>query len=235
MAIAGYPRPRSNVYTMPSGTCFTAWGHFYDYRQDSICYPGRSLLIIRRGQYHPKPPSSLLNQKPDARVIMMNPGASTPDEASYKPPTVSTAADILRSLKLVATTPDDTQIQVMRLMEAKGWNEVRVFNLNDLRETSSEAFLKRLRKLPDALSIFATGREAEWHALAGPSQLPTLMAWGRDRRLLRYARRAKLHVDKSPTYFHAPSTGTHEPLYYHPMPQGGNPEEWLAAMVAAIP
>lgn len=162
---------------------FRVLGHFYNVvvgGQRVFC---RSSLEIVRDAL---PPSGL-DAAPDALVVMMNPGSSQP--LATVPEEVDHTAFPLTRKKLVATKPDTTQYQVMRLMHYSGWNHVRVLNLSDLREASSASFVKQYRSLEgehkySKHSIFCPSRERELsESLRRLQGAPIISAWGTSEKL----------------------------------------------------
>jgi hypothetical protein len=110
-------------------------GHFYNIVVGAQRVRCRSALEIVREELMPV----RIDAAPDAIVVMMNPGSSQPTDSV---PEEVELTRFLLTLKLVATKPDTTQYQIMRLMHYCGWDHVRVLNLSDLREASSASFVK---------------------------------------------------------------------------------------------
>ena len=125
---------------------FAVFGHFYRSDFADQVYidrsPGfRSVLEIRRIENG----GAGAGKDADALFVMMNPGGSRPKDLSCSPR--DWPLDPRPNSTFVRAVPDETQYQVMRLMEVFNWNLVRVINLSDVREPDS----KRLRKLVDCL------------------------------------------------------------------------------------
>lgn len=116
----------------------------------------------------------------DAVFVMMNPGSSEP-----LPDAAGPACDELdaQHARMVPARPDTTQYQVMRVMDALGWDLVRVINLSDLRDPNSGSFAGTLADLHqlgmDGHSIFSSQRRGELNdLLARKPGAPLVRAWG---------------------------------------------------------
>jgi hypothetical protein len=206
-------------------------GHFYDARLASgKLIPCRSLLEIigfargdsRRGQ-------------PDAVFIMMNPGCSRPLDSV--PAVVSAKAISAAPKRLVATQPDTTQYQVMRVMSHLGLRHVRVINLSDLRETQSQRFVAIVESLERddkfiGHSIFSLSRQPELEAaLKRKRKAPLVCAWGVGNGLAPLIARCVEAVgsDNAAAGLLKPST---KDRYYHPLPKTQAAQRaWVEAMV----
>lgn len=193
---------------------FRATGRFYQVESKSVPHEPfrcREVLEVFR------PGSSELAC--DAVFVMMNPGGSQPLEV--REPTS------LEEATLVPTKPDDTQYQLMRLMEAFDWEHVRVLNLSDVRESEST-------ELPELLSRFIRDQEHEGHSVfsatrqAGLSELlvrkstaPVILAWGVSPKLRKLAEHA---LSRLRAHGVAAPLGLEHPTrkgwaYYHPLPR----------------
>jgi len=122
---------------------------------------------------------------PDACAVMMNPGSSRPLFSQDDGPVVEARyPDLVGHMSLVPTRPDNTQYQIMRIMQVTGWTHVRVLNLSDIREPKSPLLFQSMRQLHGILSepvhsIFSDARLAEYHALFGDRRSPVIAGWGR--------------------------------------------------------
>jgi hypothetical protein len=78
---------------------------------------------------------------------------------------------------------DDLVLRIQEFMQREGLTWVRVLNLSDLQENSTDTFFKKLGHIQDVPehSIFHPSREAELRAHAN-SNTPFLLAWGTDPR-----------------------------------------------------
>lgn len=189
---------------------FEVTGRFYVIEGRAARYQCRDLLEIRRRGI-----GGALEC--DAVFVMMNPGSSKP--------AVEIEPVQLHQALMVATEPDRTQFQLMRLMGTQGWSRLKVLNLSDLREKSSSRFyghFKDFERLEanDRHSIFSSSRQEQLHAgLSRKSGAPIFLAWGVHRKLKVLAQRA----------LHALGTTEHRGLlhkngewaYRHPLPRSG--------------
>lgn len=162
---------------------YSATGRFYQVESKSMPHKPfrcREMLEIFR------PGSAGLEC--DAVFVMMNPGGSQPLEAS--------GPTSLEEATLVLTRPDDTQYQLMRLMEAFGWEHVRVLNLSDVREAESTdlpALLSRFSRdhKHDGHSVFSATRQAGLAPLLMRKlNSPVILAWGVSPKLKNLAEQA---------------------------------------------
>lgn len=187
---------------------FDVTGRFYAIEGKVSRYLCRDLLEIRRRR-----PAGVLEC--DAVFIMMNPGSSEPMVE------VDTLA--LRQAAMVATKPDTTQYQLMRLMGVLGWHWVKVLNLSDLRERSSEVFYQRFKEFEnleehEGHSIFSTTREADLAAgLCRKSGAPVVLAWGVNPALRGLAQSALQALNR--TVVLGLLHGNGEWAYRHPLPR----------------
>jgi len=163
---------------------YATWGHFYTLAASDRLLPCRSrveILATGRGLGE-----CLVEGRPDALVVMMNPGGCAPTDTACQPRTRS-----LRYIgwpgddhEFVAARPDPTLYQLMRLMAGRGWTHLRVINLSDLRSGNCGEFFERSRAVaerqadrPDSLFSPSRYRElCEATHLENPVVIP---AWGR--------------------------------------------------------
>ena len=160
--------------------------------------------------------------EPDLMVVMMNPGSSSPmtgsDDGQVE----------------VAAKPDDTQRQIMKVMDATSFNYARILNLSDLRDPNSPDFLLALKPLDHAgiaHSIFGPGRESDFDGLFDHS-VPVILAWGADDRLKPLARRALGRINNTV------QVGQKKPgtdwVYYHARQRGKPQQRWVDEIVRQI-
>lgn len=156
---------------------FIALGHFYELPTGRRC---RSVLELFSHKQAAKR-TDAQRCLPDAVVVMMNPGSSRPQREDDWAGDLPTS----RAKRLVATCPDTTQYQIMRVMVQMGWEHVRVVNLSDLHEPQSRAFVRDYPSLKDvAHSIFMAQRRAELACeLQRRRKAPLVLAWGVHARL----------------------------------------------------
>lgn len=159
----------------------------------------RKFLDIRRKE-SPK-------KQPDLMVVMMNPGSSYPLDGQDNN-TIPSEAE-----------PDDTQDQIMKVMDAAALDYARILNLSDLRTPDSQALYRFLKSETAAQidhSIFSENRKTELAELFVPS-VPVIFGWGVNQSLIPLAKRAmkSLSVER-PLGLLKPNT---EFSYYHPLPR----------------
>lgn len=196
---------------------FEVLGHYYQVSGK----PQRRLLEIRR---HTAKNELRKDTVYDALVIMMNPGGSRP-----KSPGSAYHAE------LVPAHPDTTQYQIMRVMEACGWNFVRVINLSDTCEPKSKVFLPQLNNQPTKRSIFDLQRAGELKELLSAAK-NVICAWGMDKRLTPLANKAlqalKLHGRSD--FLGVQGHQNHS--FRHPLPRSNTArKEWLADFLRSSP
>lgn len=215
---------------------YQVYGHFYEMDMGrSEVYGCRSVVEIVTVN---KSGDRLTDELPDAVVIMMNPGSSSPAEeiASqvYNKDTIGGMRPTLCKAK-----PDPTQDQIMRLMDEMNWEHVRVINVSDLRDGDSGKFCELIGKIDcDLHSIFSQCRKEELKVrLKRKSKAPIICAWGvgADHALDKLRQKAEkalsgyqvvgLRKEKSKDSFR----------YYHPKPQTRDEQlKWLNKMVRQL-
>jgi hypothetical protein len=192
---------------------FHVSGYFYS----DHGYNFRSYLNIRRKKvgWRKVVGRFLTNKRPDLMVVMMNPGSSIPlfggDDGRAE----------------VSAKPDPTQLQVMKVMDARKFNFARILNLSDLCSPNSAEFIPTIRvldRLAISHSIFGPNRASDFEALYVHSS-PVLLAWGADDRLRPLARLA-LSLMKNKV-----KVGQKKPpsdwIYYHARQRGRAPGIWV--------
>lgn len=217
---------------------YACYGHFYELDTGINKYTCRSVLEIIRVDEETDSPDDLTNLRPDAVVVMMNPGSSRPAHPNSHRIMAADMGSMVPRLAL--TCPDTTQYQIMRVMDAKTWNHVRVLNLSDLRDAKSISFYSLyddIKKDPESSShsVFASERQAELFRQIG-GVMTCIAAWGVSNRLdtlitsctgvLRNTNMRLVGVAKA---------GCND-RYYHPLQQG-NPmtqEEWLFKIIGVL-
>ncbi|WP_368932592.1 hypothetical protein [Achromobacter xylosoxidans] len=174
----------------------------------------------------------------DAIFVMMNPGSSRPVDKVSATVTIDQVAGM--SAQLVATVPDTTQYQVMRVMHYMGWHQVRVINLSDLREPKSGSFTQRYSKIEKEFgtkehSIFSPHRSAQLNQhLIRRAGAPIVCAWGvsDDLNPLIEQARQVLKLEQGVTGI-AKSLETWK--YFHPLPTlQRQKEEWVAQILKKL-
>ncbi|WP_411680009.1 hypothetical protein [Clostridium thailandense] len=116
---------------------FIVMGSFYKIRtsyEDLISC--RNLLEIYDTNYFHNDiqKTTCSTNKPDAVFIMMNPGSSSPKDTSYKEIEIPiNQLNLIQNNPIILAKSDETQRQLMRLMEIKEWKHIRIINLSDIR------------------------------------------------------------------------------------------------------
>jgi len=160
---------KKHLYLLEIYTCYA---RFYEMTVSGK-YNCRDVLdIIRKEPVVQPDPQKLLAKKMDAIFIMMNPGSSEPKNKNNN------------GRKMTEAEPDDTQFQLMRVMDKKNWQHVRVLNLSDLRATPCKEFYKKLREVAEIPSgeehsIFTTSRRKNLEKIwMLKDNAPVVAAWG---------------------------------------------------------
>jgi len=162
-------------------------------------------------------------QVPDLMVVMMNPGKSKPING------------IDDGKQETQTIPDQTQDQIMRVMESCGFEYSRILNLSDVRITPSGAFYKMLpdlRKNEIAHSIFDKKRDKDFKELF-VDNIPTIFAWGVGDDLKELAKTAidRIGIDK-PIGLKKMDKNY---AFYHPLPRNYNDQiKWVDGITERI-
>lgn len=208
---------------------YACWGLFHDWDPIRSDFRRRLVLEIARSD-HPSAEvrdDSSLDRRPDAVVVMMNPGASAPK------PGFGTSAFEGR---LVPAKPDAVQYQVMRLMGRAGWQHVRVVNLSDVRAAKSADLYALIERGASTRELGALFAEAT-HIL--PERIvtaPTVVcAWGVDKRLALLADEAhRWLVARSTHVLGWASSEARFAAYRYPKPVGNwaLAVEWLTQLTA---
>jgi len=118
--------------------------------------------------------------KPDLMVVMMNPGSSSPLDGNGNNLTPS------------AAEPDNTQQQIMKVMDTASFNFSRILNLSDLRTPDSSTIYKFVKSDESKLveySIFSTKRKSEL-SLLFIQNVPVIFGWGVNPALIPLAKKA---------------------------------------------
>ena len=230
------------LYAAELKKSYRCFGHFYELKlTDATVLKCRSVLEIINDKQVAQNDDTLSARKPDAVVIMMNPGSSRPLLDDYREPQISCPQDELDrdTRPLVLTMPDTTQYQVMRVMHALNWSHVRVLNLSDLREAKSHNFVKRVAELSkkkdgDLHSIFCETRRNELvRLIRGANAGPVILAWGKVQGLKPLARQCLDAVASKKTV--GVSYEDDACLFAHPSPmRKKHKEKWLTAILEML-
>ncbi len=113
-------------------------------------------------------------------VVMMNPGSSYPLNG------------IDNNFLPSEAQPDITQKQIMRVMDAVGFDYARILNLSDLRTPDSGELYRFLKSDESSLvdhSIFSPNRQSELEQLF-VTGVPVIFGWGVNQALVPLAKLA---------------------------------------------
>jgi len=174
--------------------------------------------------------NEVLGKEVDAIFIMMNPGSSAPEDKEND-----------NKDKMVKTKPDKTQDQVMAVMEAMDWKNVRVLNISDLRNARSKEFYKLLRevaKIPsgEKHSIFSISRKDDLEELwTLKDNAPVIATWGVDDDLdALIAQCMKFFKEKGIEPIGWLKSGTKD-RFYHPLPPSTpKQKEWREEVIKGL-
>ena len=154
--------------------------------------------------------------KPDLMVVMMNPGSSYPLDGNDDNDSVSEAV------------PDNTQDQIMKVMENCGYLYARVLNLSDLRTPNSNElyqFIKAKDSKNIRHSIFCDERQDDFDYLY-VNNVPVIYGWGVNKALTDLAKMAVNRINH-PNPVGLKKGGSNY-SYYHPLPRGHKKQiEWV--------
>ncbi|WP_180953531.1 DUF1643 domain-containing protein [Bacillus sp. T33-2] len=202
---------------------FEVEGEFYQAVRNETVYPCRRLAVIKTRNYP-------LKEQYDALLVMANPGSCQPLNPSYQNPTIENVDTVA---PLIKAKTDQTQHQIIKLMNQENWNQVAICNLSDLREGNMKNFRDLLRSCEAAFpqhSIFSNDRKQELKSLVKQNKGPVILAWGTDTCVSRLAKTAL-------EFFHGnkinPLGWKHNkgPFYYHASPRLHSMKtEWLKKM-----
>lgn len=233
------------IYAKQLKKYFIVYGCFYEIQTNSSnnlqC---RNVLEIYKYNYKlslEKSNAPFFN-KPNALVVMMNPGSSHPLSKinDYKEPCqMDNLSNNILTKKMVLAKPDTTQYQVMRVMHTKNWNHVRILNLSDIREPKSNEFIKTVKDFEknhgQVHSIFSEEREKERELALSLKQKegPVILAWGTNKSLRFLAERAMKYLETKNV------TGVQDYnnpyLFRHPSPTLQKyKEEWLQKIMKLL-
>jgi len=193
------------------GTEFVVKGFFYE----AHGYKLRKYLDIMR--------VGTMQTEPDLMVVMMNPGSSYPLDG------------IDNNLTLSKAEPDNTQQQIMKVMESASFDFARILNLSDLRTPDSSALYKFVKSDESHLvehSIFSATRKAELNQLF-IQNVPVIFGWGVNSALIPLAKRAieSLNIH-NPIGMLKPNT---KYSYYHPLPRIYEKQlEWIQYVTSQL-
>src|SRR5579875_3180863 len=137
---------------------FSVWAHFYMSKVEGKEYLMRSeAKIVRNGKEE---------KQTDAIIVMVNPGSCSAVDATTK---FEEFPYNVTNKEFVEARPDQTQYQLMNLMERMQWNCMKIVNISDLVTGTYGEFKKLLRELEmigyQRHSIFSKERIGEFKKL----------------------------------------------------------------------
>ncbi|UQB41926.1 DUF1643 domain-containing protein [Thiomicrospira microaerophila] len=161
--------------------------------------------------------------EPDLMVVMMNPGSSYPLDG------------IDNNFIPSEAEPDNTQQQIMRVMDAVVFNYARILNLSDLRTPVSRELYRFLRSEESRVvehSIFSPSRQADLAQLF-VNGIPVIFGWGVNQALIPLAKQAiEALCISNPIGILKPNT---KYSYYHPLPRNYAKQiEWVEHVTSQI-
>lgn len=191
---------------------FEITGYFYKIGD----YSFRKFLNIKRKDTDVK--------QPEIMVVMMNPGSSKQEKEF---------ANVFD--KEVPTIPDNTQNQIMRVMNNLNLDYARILNLSDLRESKSKILYEKieiLAKIDISHSIFDDQRKKDFDEFF-IKNIPVICAWGVNEKLTPLANLAFEKIKNQKII--GIRKETVENAYYHPLPQNYTKQkEWVVKITDLI-
>ncbi|NYF23660.1 hypothetical protein [Sporosarcina sp. JAI121] len=169
----------------------------------------------------------------DALFVLVNPGSCAPSDDTE---VLTTNPESIADLPFVQAKSDETQRQVMRLMDRMKWNMTYIINLSDLRVGNIEGFRHVLHYMDvneyDAHSIFTPHRLGEIDRLLSPDT-KIIAGWGVSPLIKQRAFEAlTVLTEKGTLNGHRHET---EPFYYHPYQYGKTKSKaWVDAVAEEL-
>ncbi|MBE6069339.1 MAG: hypothetical protein E7211_16870 [Clostridium lundense] len=198
---------------------YEVYANFYKMMQaDGKIYTCRNVADIYDKEFK----ASNIKSKPQALIIMMNPGSCEPKDKDYNIPnrTIDKLYKISINASSVLCKADNAQYQIMRIMDIKKWKHIRIVNLSDIKCSNGDEFKDRLKGLQeidkkDMHSIFSSKRTMERdQAFLLESNAPIILAWGIDKKLIHLARKCVQSIPME----NCRGIKYDEYLYYYPSP-----------------
>jgi hypothetical protein len=141
---------------------------FYNVRINDLVFECRSQARIKR--------KGTLKEEYDAVLVLCNPGSC---KSSISPQELDPRKD---KIPFVLAQSDQTQEQVMRLMELRQWDQVNMINISDICSGNIDDFRIKLTKAKNALftyhSIFSKERRDELLSVIELNKGPVIAGWG---------------------------------------------------------
>ncbi|WP_404430989.1 hypothetical protein [Sutcliffiella horikoshii] len=149
----------------------------------------------------------------DAVVMMVNPGSCNASDKNYNIPIMNPVTD---SIPFVEANSDQTQEQLMRLMEKRGWNHLVIINLSDICSGNIDVFLSYYNKAKGIChSILSSNRENELKTVINNNYGPFIVAWGTNNKI---SNLAKCALENSNLNSIVGLKHKKYPYYLHPRP-----------------
>jgi len=196
---------------------FEVYGKFYQHEMS-----GSTLKMRRKAKIVRK---DTVTEQADCVVIMINPGSRTPPE-TYVYPTPPELGEFVK------VKDDQTQHQMMRLMERVGYNRLDIINLSDICESNLTNFFRLVKdfqsKGSNTHSIFSKQRAVEVKEIIG-RDTPIILGWGTGDAIKGLAEKALTFIGDRENIYGVKHAK--HPYYYHPKPPViKNRIQWLEQM-----
>ncbi|SFG37436.1 DUF1643 domain-containing protein [Neptunomonas qingdaonensis] len=196
-------------------------GYFYLLTSELTSVKARTVLTISKEKIEDD-----TNLSYDLLVVMMNPGCSTPKSpANWNDKPIHNMGDLSEAV------PDDTQFQIMKVMNKTGYKNAIILNLSDVCETDSKIFAKSVSGIEYSgvvnHSIFSDARSEELSMILSHFKGNTVILASGVNFKLRYLTRQMLSKLKYPNLISKPHENGQ---FYHPLPRGGK-EAWVKYIV----
>jgi len=162
----------------------------------------REAQIVRKGTNH---------EKADAIIVMLNPGSCKP--------TCEIGEGSLENRKMLSATPDQTQYQLMNLMERLHWNKLTIVNLSDICEGNSTRFRvieQKFNLQSKPHSIFHSSNTNERNTLLRNAN-HLIFAWGETSTAKRLAKEFGLYDERKALSTYRDMKAVIHPTRYFPL------------------
>lgn len=129
----------------------------------------------------------------DAYIILMNPGSCHPLDSEYEIRKYNNWEEL--DVNMVRCQADQAQYQIMKLMDNKLWDCVRVINLSDIVMGNSKKFMDFIRTIPyDSHSLFSNNRKEDRKKIM-KHDAKIIASWGQNKRLEYLAELCKSNIN----------------------------------------